>query len=986
MESQKKRKSIQDIFKARQQTSFVGREDQIKFFRSNLEIPPEDRLYRFIFNICGQGGVGKTTLLQQFYEIAQEVKCIAVLTDDNQKSVLEVMEQLAKELEEKGHKLRKFTERYKVYRQKQQELKSDPEAPQGFSAFLGKNLVKNSLHVAKQVPAAGAAVDFLNGDALASQAGEWSTFVAKKLTDRDEIKLVREPVEVLTPIFLEEISKLSDDFRVILFFDDYERTDNFLDRWLLDILQGCYGEVGASILFVIAGCQELERNRWANYEGLIARLPLKGFTEEEAQQYFKCKNITNSQLINVILRLSGGLPLLMATLTVGTPNELGKVDDSSNTALEQFLKWLDEPKRRQIVLHAAIPQFFNRDILFQLIGEEGTEELFDWLKEMPFVKKCRGGWAYHDVVRSQMLGNKCRYLVQNWAYLHGKIAEYYEIVENELELDSEQAWQNETWQSYHLQVCYHRLCQAPQKNLSWALNQFLAARKNTHKLAMYWGKTMVQAGKDTHVNEVQIWGEKLLGGLKAYEEDRYKIATKMLTDLLNHANIEAKWCSVALDWRGSMYALSKQYSQALDDFTEAINLAPEDVQYLQNRGIIHVLIQHYSDAIGDFDRAIELNSNDTWVLTQRGYTYRLMKCYKDAIKDFDRAIELDPNYIWVLANRSITYRLMKCYIDAIKDFSCIIKLDPEHIWAIAQRGYTYHLMGHYSDAIANFDRAIKIDPNYTWAIAQRGYTYRLMERYSDAVADFAHAIELDPNYIWVLAQRGETYRLMERYSDAIEDFDRAIEIHPNYIWALANRGITYYFMKRYSDALQNFDCAIKLDPSNKKLLELRGYTYRSIESDADALKDLNRVIELDPKHFMEDCSNVINELDYVIELNPKDDWNFYVRALIYKFLQQSDRAEVDITRGIKLAKARHEENPQDCCNTLNLALYYLASDDVSNANYLYDLALSGNSTPEGIRKAIHDLYDFLTFFPNHKPAQTMQDLLQTALSVGSSNK
>lgn len=979
MESQKKRKSIQDIFKARQQISFVGREDQIKFFRSNLELPPEDRLYRFIFNICGQGGVGKTTLLQQFYKIAEEVKCIAVLTNDNEKSVLEVMEQLAKELEEKGHRLRKFTGRYKVYRQKQQELKSDPEAPQGFSAFLGKNLVKNSLHIIKQVPVVGAAVDFLNGDALASQAGEWSTFVAKKLTDRDEIKLVREPVEVLTPIFLEEISKLSDDFRIILFFDDYERTDNFLDRWLLDILQGCYGEVGASILFVIAGCQELDPNRWANYEGLIARLPLKGFTEEEAQQYLKCKNITNSQLINVILRLSGGLPLLMATLTVGTPNELGKVDDSSNTALEQFLKWLDEPKRRQIVLHAAIPQFFNRDILFQLLGEEGTEELFDWLKEMPFVKKCRDGWAYHDVVRSQMLRNKCRYLVQNWTYLHEKIAEYYEIVENELELDSEKAWQNETWQSYHLQVCYHRLCQAPHKNLSWALNQFLAARKNTHKLAMYWGKTMVQAGKDTRVNEVQIWGEQLLGGLKAYEEDRYKIATKMLTDLLNDANIEAKWRSVALDWRGSMYALSKQYSKALDDFTRAINLAPEDAQYFQNRAITYVLMQRYSDAIRDFDRAVELDFNYIWVLAQRGYTYRLMKRYKDAIKDFDRAIELDPNYIWVLANRSITYRLMKCYKDAIKDFYSIIKLDPNYTWVLAQRGYTYRLIECYSDAIEDFDRAIELDPNYTWALAQRGYTYHLTERYSDAIEDFDRAIELDPNYTWVLAQRGETYRLTERYSNAIEDFDRAIELDPNYIWVLANRGITYHFMKRYSDALQNFDCAIKLDPNNKKLLELRGYTYHLIECDEDALKDFNRVIELDPEHFMEDCSDALKELNRLIELNPKDDWNLYVRALIYKFLKQPDRAKVDLTRGIKLAKARYEENPQDCFNTFNLALYYLAGDDVSNANHLYDLALSRNYTPEGIRKAIHDLYDFLTFSPNHKQAQTVQDLLQAAL-------
>lgn len=74
MKPQKKRKSIQDILKARQQINFVGREEKIKLFRRNLELPPEDRRYRFIFNVWGQGNVGKTTLLKQFRQIAEEKK------------------------------------------------------------------------------------------------------------------------------------------------------------------------------------------------------------------------------------------------------------------------------------------------------------------------------------------------------------------------------------------------------------------------------------------------------------------------------------------------------------------------------------------------------------------------------------------------------------------------------------------------------------------------------------------------------------------------------------------------------------------------------------------------------------------------------------------------------------------------------------------------------------------------------------------------
>jgi hypothetical protein len=43
-------------------------------------------------------------------------------------------------------------------------------------------------------------------------------------------------------------------------------------------------------------------------------ISLEPFTEEEARQYLNRKEITNPQVIDVILRLSGRLPLLVATL------------------------------------------------------------------------------------------------------------------------------------------------------------------------------------------------------------------------------------------------------------------------------------------------------------------------------------------------------------------------------------------------------------------------------------------------------------------------------------------------------------------------------------------------------------------------------------------------------------------------------------------------------------------------------------------------
>ncbi|MEH2170322.1 MAG: tetratricopeptide repeat protein [Nostoc sp.] len=286
MNPQNKPKNLQDIIKQRQQLGFVGREDQTNQFRQNLALHVEDDRRRFLYNIWGEGGVGKSTLVRQFRKIAEEAKNITAYIDEAEKTVPEVMGRLAEDLERQGHKLPQFTERYKVYRQKRQELETDPDAPQGFSAFVGKTVVKTGVRLARHVPVGGAVFDFVDGDALATQAGEWASYVAKKITNKDEVRLIQEPVEVLTPLFLQDIFKICEKTAIALFFDTYERIGEFLDNWLREILEGRHGQVSFNILITIAGRQELDENLWTGNEGLMFYRLIERYTE--ALQDFDC--------------------------------------------------------------------------------------------------------------------------------------------------------------------------------------------------------------------------------------------------------------------------------------------------------------------------------------------------------------------------------------------------------------------------------------------------------------------------------------------------------------------------------------------------------------------------------------------------------------------------------------------------------------------------------------------------------------------------
>ncbi len=53
------------------QKTFIGREKEINLFKKMLDDPIGEK---WILNIIGEGGIGKTLLMKRFIEILEEVK------------------------------------------------------------------------------------------------------------------------------------------------------------------------------------------------------------------------------------------------------------------------------------------------------------------------------------------------------------------------------------------------------------------------------------------------------------------------------------------------------------------------------------------------------------------------------------------------------------------------------------------------------------------------------------------------------------------------------------------------------------------------------------------------------------------------------------------------------------------------------------------------------------------------------------------------
>jgi len=125
---------------------------------------------------------------------------------------------------------------------------------------------------------------------------------------------------------------------------------------------------------------------------------------------------------------------------------------------------------------------------------------------------------------------------------------------------------------------------------------------------------------------------------------------------------------------------SPELDNAIDDFTSAIRLNPEDSIAYRRRGDTFCKLDKYDKALSDFEKVIDLAPQDPFAYLSRGNAYHGKKEYDNAISDFDEAVELKPDLAEAYGYRGRTYKALEKKKEAIKDYGKALSLDPDLDW------------------------------------------------------------------------------------------------------------------------------------------------------------------------------------------------------------------------------------------------------------------------------------------------------------------
>jgi tetratricopeptide (TPR) repeat protein len=129
------------------------------------------------------------------------------------------------------------------------------------------------------------------------------------------------------------------------------------------------------------------------------------------------------------------------------------------------------------------------------------------------------------------------------------------------------------------------------------------------------------------------------------------------------------------------------------------------------RGIAFSNLGDRSRAINDFSEAIRLQPDNPAALNDRGNQYSLSGDFKRAIADYDEAIRLDPGIALTFENRGMAYEYLRDARRAIESFNEAIRLKPDYADALFNRGMCYYILGDLDHAVPDFREAVRLDPS-----------------------------------------------------------------------------------------------------------------------------------------------------------------------------------------------------------------------------------------------------------------------------------
>lgn len=260
-----------------------------------------------------------------------------------------------------------------------------------------------------------------------------------------------------------------------------------------------------------------------------------------------------------------------------------------------------------------------------------------------------------------------------------------------------------------------------------------------------------------------------------------------------------------------------KFLPAIDLYTEAILLAPDNVALYIDIARAQVFAGRYDEALVNASNALLLNPNNSMAYAVRAWALTRQGELDEANQAIQEALRIDPSngiahaYYAILLGEMFEQNAgpyVDPITDAIEESNTAIALAPGTLEAHWARGYILYITGNSELAIDQYLRAIEINPNISQVHLELGIAYRSLDLIDQALEEYNLANTLNPSDPLPDLYSSRAVAAVGKFAQAVQYAETAVQDNPTDAYLRGNYAYMLYKNYEWPAASEQFALTI----------------------------------------------------------------------------------------------------------------------------------------------------------------------------------